>query len=111
MSRDEVTIRDMLRFCELIHQFVAGMDAGSFKRDLKTQSAVLHQLMILGEAATRLSTELRMSVEDVQWSKLIGMRNKLLHSYDEVDLEIVWRTLTKSLPLVELKLREKLRSE
>ena len=77
-----------------------------------TQSAVLHQLMILGEAAARLSTELRISVQDVQWSKLIGMRNKLIHSYDEVDLDIVWRTLTKSLPLVELKLREtKLSSE
>jgi uncharacterized protein with HEPN domain len=74
------------------------MDQAAFFGDLKTQSAVLHQLMVLGEAVRRLSPEFRNSHPDIPWALIAGMRDKLIHAYDAVDLEEVWRTGEKDVP-------------
>jgi uncharacterized protein with HEPN domain len=59
MSRDDATLIDLARAADLAIEFVRGMDSATFQADLKTQSAVLHQLLILGEAAKRLSPDFR----------------------------------------------------
>ncbi len=104
MSRDNDTLDDMLRFCRLAQEFLQGMDVESFRGDLKTQSSVIHQLMLLGEAATRLSTEIRNQLSQITWKKVVGMRNKLIHTYDDVDLNLVWITVTKDIPEVIVEL-------
>jgi uncharacterized protein with HEPN domain len=55
MPRDEATIVDILKAARLAESFVAGLDKAKFSQDVKSQSAVLHQLLVLGEAVTRLS--------------------------------------------------------
>ena len=98
MQRDDATLLDILRAARLASQFVAGLTQDAFERDLRTQSAVLHQLMVLGEAVKRLSEEFRTAHATVPWSLIAGMRDKLIHAYDEVDLVEVWRTLRQDLP-------------
>jgi uncharacterized protein with HEPN domain len=63
------------------------MDQAGFLSDLKTQSAVLHQLMVLGEAVRRLATGFRESHPEIPWALMAGMRDKLIHAYDAVDLD------------------------
>lgn len=74
------------------------MDQATFLHDVKTQSAVLHQLLILGEAVKRLSKEFHASHPEIPWSLIAGMRDKLIHKYNEVDLNEVWRTIQRDVP-------------
>ena len=98
MRPDQETLTDVVRACRLIVEFSAGLDRERFLGDLKTQSSVVHQLLVLGEAAKRLSARFRELHRDLPWSAMAGMRDKLIHAYDEVDLEEVWRTAEIDIP-------------
>jgi len=70
----------------------------AFMADRKTQDAVIRNLEIIGEAANKLSPELRSSQPDIPWVDIIGMRNRLIHGYLTVNLDIVWSTVHEVLP-------------
>jgi uncharacterized protein with HEPN domain len=97
MARDEANLLDIERALRLILEFTAGMDQAAFSQDLKTQSAVLHQLMVIGEAVKRLSSEFRDAHPAIPWRLIAGMRDRLIHHYDEVDLDEVWRVIEKDM--------------
>ena len=105
MQRDVTVLLDIVQAAHLVLAFKEGMDKVAFDADLKTQSAILHQLMVIGEAVKRLSPEFRTSHADIPWSAIAGMRDHLIHGYDMVDLEEVWKTATLDVPslLVELE--------
>jgi len=90
MARDDATVVDILNAARLARTFVEGMDKAAFLEDAKTQSAVLHQLLVLGEAVRRLSEPFRARHPQIPWRLMAGMRNQLIHEYDDVDLEEVW---------------------
>ena len=98
MSRDDATLLDVVGAARLACGFIEGMDRAGFESDLKTQSAILHQLLIIGEATKRLSDGFRGTLPDVPWSEMAGMRDRLIHGYDAVDLDEVWRTVVRDLP-------------
>jgi uncharacterized protein with HEPN domain len=98
MQRDNATLLDIAKAARLILLFCQGMDKAVFLDDVKTQSAVLHQIMVLGEAVKRLSKEFRGAHPEVPWSPIARMRDILIHKYDDVDLEEVWKTAQKDVP-------------
>ncbi len=98
MPRDESILLDVARAAQLILEFKQGLNKVAFLQDIKTQSAILHQLMIMGEAVKRLSTEFRADHPEIPWSLIAGMRDKLIHGYDIVDLDRVWKTTQKDVP-------------
>jgi len=98
MVRDQATLLDILHAARLTLDFKRGLDKEAFLENLKTQSAVLHQLMIIGEAVKRLSPELRAQYPQIPWLLIAGMRDKLIHGYDIVDLDQVWRTVIVDIP-------------
>jgi len=104
MWRDDATLLDILRAAQLALQFRGPLDKTSFLTDLKTQAAVLHELLVLGEAAKRLSAGFRDEHPDVPWKAIAGMRDRLLHGYDDVDLELVWKTVDEDLPALVVRL-------
>lgn len=111
MPNDDAALLDIAKAAHLVQVFVAGMTRETFLTDVKTQSAVLHQLLIVGEATKRLSPELRANQSQIPWRLMAGMRDVLIHAYDSVDLEEVWRTATEDVPellsQLELLLPEK----
>lgn len=98
MSRDEGNLLDILKAARLAIEFKGQTDKDEFLADLKTQSAVLHQLLIIGEAVKRLSPEFRGAHPEVPWKLIAGTRDKLIHFYEGVDLDEVWKMVTADLP-------------
>ncbi|GAB4417850.1 MAG: DUF86 domain-containing protein [Anaerolineae bacterium] len=109
MSQDEIILLDIIRAVRLAIEFSEGMDKDNFLGDIKTQSAVLHQLMVMGEAVKRLSGDYRNQHPHIPWKLMAGMRDKLIHGYDIVDLDEVWKTVEVDVPQV-LPLLEGLQS-
>jgi uncharacterized protein with HEPN domain len=104
MWRDDATLLDILRAARLALEFRGRLDKASFLTDLKTQAAILHELLVLGEAAKRLSAGFRDEHADVPWKAIAGTRDRLLHGYDDVDLELVWKTVDEDLPALVTRL-------
>ena len=96
--RDATNLLDILNAAKLVRGFVAGRRRPDLDADLLLQSGVAHQLTIIGEATKRLSPELREAHPAVPWRRMAGMRDVLVHAYDAVDLDEVWRVATQSIP-------------
>jgi uncharacterized protein with HEPN domain len=81
--------------------YVEGLDKDDFLADRRTQQAVVLNLIILGEAATKLMDrhgELTNANPEIEWRSMRGMRNRIAHGYYEIDLEVVWETISTALP-------------
>jgi len=98
MRPDEATLVDLYTAARLATGFAEGYDRGAFLADAKTQAAVLHELMVIGEAAKRLSPGFRAAHQQIPWQAMAGMRDKLIHAYDAVDVEEVWKTVRADIP-------------
>jgi uncharacterized protein with HEPN domain len=98
MLRDEATLLDLVKATRLVQEFTAGIDYAAFQNDVKTQSAVLHQLLILGEAVKRLSDEFCSRHPEIPWRLIASLRDKLIHHYDTVDFDEVWRVVERDIP-------------
>ena len=80
-----------------IRSFIQGMSTDDFMADKKTVNAVIRGLEIIGEATGKIPKEVRMRYPNVPWDEIIGMRNRLIHEYFGVDLDIVWQTIQDDL--------------
>ncbi len=98
MDRDEASLRDIAQSCRHVIDFVGNQTYESFVEDIRTQSAVQHQLLVIGEAVKRLSDEFRVEHSDIPWQLIAGMRDHIIHAYDSVDLDEVWNTATVDIP-------------
>ncbi len=98
MYRDDATLTDIWHCAHNILRYVDGLDYDTFINDDKTVHAVLHQIMVMGEAVKRLSADFREKQVQVPWKKIAGMRDKLIHFYDGVDNEQVWVTVQEQIP-------------
>lgn len=98
MRRDDERLMDMVLYARKALRDTAGMTRGAFGDDERTQNAVVRYLEVVGEAGARVSTEMRERASDVPWAAIVGMRNRLVHDYADVDLDEVWKTVTDDLP-------------
>ncbi len=101
MKRDDkVYVRHALDAALKIREFTDHVDRMAFDRDEKLALAVIRLLEVIGEAANGLSQEFRDSNGKIPWSKMIAMRNRLIHGYFDINYDIVWRTVKKDIPVV-----------
>ena len=85
-----------------IEDFIRDMSFEEFHSDKKTSNAVIRSIEIIGEAAKRVPDEVRTKYQDVPWRAMSGMRDKLIHQYTSVDLEIVWVVITQDIkPIIQ----------
>lgn len=106
MSNDpSVYIADILESIEKIKRYVGDIDYDEFISDEMRLDAVIRNLGIIGEAAKNLSEEVKLAYPDIEWSKIVGLRNVLIHAYSKVDTVIVWDIITSNLVELEERLR------
>lgn len=100
-------LSDILRAIELIEQFtLSTANYSDYSEDLKTQSAVERQLGIIGEAVNKFDKLLPdLTLENAR--KIVGFRNRLIHSYDAVDTSMIWAIVKKYLPPLKVEIQEK----
>jgi uncharacterized protein with HEPN domain len=101
--RDDLErLRDIQEAIDRIEKHtVQGRDV--FERDELVQNWVVHHLQIIGEATRHLSSELKTKHTEIPWSRIIGMRNILVHDYFAIDVEAVWQAVERDLPELKLK--------
>jgi len=92
--------RDMLENAQRAIQFTEGMDYKSFSEDEKTVYAVIRAVEIIGEAAANIPEKVRDKYPRVPWREVKGMRNKLVHHYFGVNMEVIWQTVREDLPML-----------
>ena len=111
MRDDAVYLEYIIECIEMVEEYLGGTaarDEELFLGDLRTQDAVLRRMEILADAASHLSSELRARHPDVDWRKAIDFRNVLAHAYMEIQLSLVWETITDDLPLLKAVAQEEL---
>jgi uncharacterized protein with HEPN domain len=99
-AEDRVRLRHMVEAAESAVQFLAGRQRPDLDQDRMLLFAVVRAIEVLGEAASQISAETRAAYADIPWRAIIGMRNRLIHAYFEINTEIVWQTVTQEIPVL-----------
>jgi len=93
-------IDDILDAILKIQTFLSGFDFETFSKDDKTQFAVIRALEIIGEASKKIPDKIKTSYSDITWREIAGMRDKLIHDYFGVDIDVVWKTAVEDIPSI-----------
>lgn len=105
MKNNKVYINQILDSVAKIESFVVGMDEKQFKSDVKTQSAVIMQLTLIGEISKKIDSQTKTRI-NLPWKDIAGFRDRAIHNYFEIDLEIVWNTLAADLPILKKEIQK-----
>jgi uncharacterized protein with HEPN domain len=105
LRTDKVRIRHILDASKEAVEFAKGRSRAELDSDRKLNLSLVRLLEVIGEAARGLSDELRTQHPELPWKKMVGMRDRLIHGYYDVDLDVVWETVAENLPglIVQLK--------
>ena len=99
MKKDpQVFIKHILDSIDAVENYTKNLSEDQFLRSLEKQDAIVRRVEIIGEAVRNISADFRREYPDIPWRKISGMRDKLVHEYFGVDLELVWAVVKKDLP-------------
>ncbi|MEM5792978.1 MAG: DUF86 domain-containing protein [Candidatus Aenigmatarchaeota archaeon] len=106
MKRDEIFLRHILENISLIQQSLLNVKKQDFLKDREKQDANLRRLEIIGEAAKNISNRLKQKYSSVPWKEIAGTRDKLIHNYFGVDLELTWEIIKVDLPKLKKEIEK-----
>ncbi len=98
MRRDDILLLDMLLAAREAVEFADGLTFETFDRNRMAQLAILKAVETVGEAASRIGTETRDAHPEIPWGDIVGMRNRLVHEYFNVNLARVWEAVERDIP-------------
>jgi|SRR5882672_4485037 len=102
---DRVRLAHMIDAADAIAGFMGGRDRSDLDADRMLLFAVVHAIEVIGEAAANVSDETRRLAPEIPWTAIVGMRNRLIHGYFDIDTSIVWKTVSVEIPALVAKLR------
>ncbi len=103
-NRDPESIIDIYQAAKRISDFSQGINRDDLETDEMRLSAILYQIAVMGEATKRLSSEFRQQHSSIPWKEMAGIRDKLIHKYDNVKLDVVWNVIKKEIPVLQEQL-------
>jgi uncharacterized protein with HEPN domain len=110
MRPDSLFLQDIVEAADAIVEHIAGRDEAVVSADRTTRAAILHELAVIGEAAARVSGELRGRHPEIPWAEVVGFRNVVIHEYFGLSWPIIWTTATVDVPPLRTQVIEILSS-
>lgn len=107
---DQVRLLHMRDAAEAVVEFVHGRHRADLDGDRMLLFAVVRAIEVIGEAAGRVSDDVRAAHPSIPWTAIVGMRNRLVHGYFDIDKSVVWRTATEEIPALLAQLNAVLQS-
>lgn len=101
IKKDQVYLEHILEAITKIESFTKGISMFDFDHNVMIQDAIIRNIEIISEATKKISNEFTQSHQEIPWSEMAGMRNKLIHDFMDVDLDVVWKTIEVDLPLLK----------
>ena len=99
-------LQDIIDSINDIGNFIEGMAFDDFKEDRKTVNAVIRSIEVIGEATKKIPGPVRDKYPSIPWKNMAGMRDKMIHEYFGVDLEILWKTATEDVPPIKSSIKD-----
>ena len=98
MNRDLAAVADIVESARSIGGYISGVSREEFIENEQLQDSVVRRLLVIGEASGRLSASFRETRPSIPWREIRGMRNRMVHVYDDIDMNLVWRTARNDIP-------------
>ena len=98
-------VQDMLKFAEKVLAYTDGMDLAAFLSDEQTYDATLHNILLIGEAASNIPTNVRDAHLAIPWHAIIGTRNRIVHGYTSISDSVIWSIIEDAIPKLVPDLR------
>jgi len=105
-GKDRILIQKMINYINEIKEYIGDMQTEDFLNDKKTMTACAFSVSQIGELAKEISDESQAKYNTIPWQAIKGMRNKIVHDYENIDLAVLWGTIEKSLPELKVHLEK-----
>lgn len=103
---DQDLVDDILISLSKIEEYICGLMYDDFVDDYKTQDAIVRNLEIIGEASKKVSSELKKQYQNIPWKMIAGTRDKLIHDYFGVNIDIVWEIAIRDVPVLKQEMKK-----
>ena len=112
MVEDNITrMHHIFDSCVEILNFTEKISELQFTKNRMLHLAIVHLLEIIGESANSITSEMHQKYPTVPWKSIIGMRNRLIHGYFDIDLKVVWQTVKKDIPILHNEIKKIMEQE
>lgn len=105
-SKDRIIIQKIIGYISDVEKYVEGQEARDFLDDKKTITACAFTVSQIGELVKEIDDETINKYNTIPWSSIRGMRNRIIHDYENVDLSVLWGTIKESLPILKDQLKD-----
>ena len=110
-SKDRIIIQKVINYIDDVEKYIEGMEPREFLDDKKTITACAFTVSQIGKIVKEIDVETMNKYSDIPWRSIKGMRNRIVHDYENVDLSVLWGTIKESLPELKEKLKDILLKE
>lgn len=98
---NKVYLLDIKRSCSKILKYTKNKTENEFTKDHLLSDAVEKNLLVIGEAATKISTDFKKENPQIDWKSIVGIRNKIIHEYFDINIDTIWLTVTEDIPVLK----------
>lgn len=99
-KNDLIRLKHMLEAADAVMLFAANKERADFETNQMLSFAVIRALEIFGEAASKVSNEIQTAHPNIPWRAIVGMRNRLIHAYFDIDYDVVWKAINYEIPKI-----------
>ena len=99
-KNDLAYVEHILKCIKKIRKYTKGISKAEFSKNDLIQDAVIRNFEVIGEASKKVSADFKSVYYDISWKEISGMRDKLIHDYLGVDIDVIWKTIEKDLPVL-----------